>query len=277
MAARSVQHKFTKLFFPDLPDLPPHKQAKEEGDYFAKPTFPSPWQVLALPDAPAALRTAGLSNQKASYVLDLARRFADGRLDAEWMWCANEEELYAALIAVRGVGPWTIHMFEQFSARRPDVLAVGDLGLQKGLLIWYTTPVDAPPPVKAEKMAKVPATPAAAVATDSPAQSAPTTPPPATNAANATAAYPTPATPGLSLDTVSPAATHGGKLSKTDAGLPPLPAGSSLTHAALRSRLAGNKVKGGMYLTAKEMEELAEPWRPYRSVAMWYMWALVDG
>ena len=128
LAARSVQHKFTRLFFPNLPDLPPHKQAKEEGDYFATPTFPTPWQVVALPDAPAALRGAGLSAQKASYVLDLAARFADGRLSAEWMWQAGEEELSKALLEVRGIGPWTVHMFLQFSSRRPDVLAVGDLG-----------------------------------------------------------------------------------------------------------------------------------------------------
>lgn len=128
LAARSVQHKFTRLFFPDLPDLAPHKQAKEEGDYFARPTFPTPWQVIALPDAPTALRAAGLSNQKASYVIDLATRFADGRLDAEWMWSAEEGELRKALLEVRGIGPWTVDMFEQFSARRADVLAVGDLG-----------------------------------------------------------------------------------------------------------------------------------------------------
>lgn len=140
---------------------------------------------------------------------------------------------------------------------------VGYAGLQKGLLIWYTSSVDAPVPVKAEKLPK------------QPTAAAPSTPPSAAAAAAtlATAAYPTPATP--SLDTLSslPPTTP----LKAEPNLPPIPATSSLTHAALRARLAGNKVKGGMYLTGREMEDLTEQWRPYRSVAMWYMWSLVDG
>lgn len=31
---------------------------------------------------------------------------------------------------------WTVDMFLMFSLRRPDILAVGDLGVQKGLLRW---------------------------------------------------------------------------------------------------------------------------------------------
>ena len=136
-------------------------------------------------------------------------------------------------------------------------------GLQKGLLIWYTTPLDAPPPLKADKLAQVPTTPAAAAAaaaaaTDSAAKPAPTTPPATSFQADITVAHPALAMANALLN-----------VAKATAGLPPIPGGSSLTHAALRSRLAGNKVKGGMYLTAKEMEELTEPWRPFRSVGMW--------
>ena len=29
--------------------------------------------------------------------------------------------------------------------------------------------------------------------------------------------------------------------------------------------------------SAKTMEEIAEPWRPYRSVASWYLWRAQDG
>lgn len=107
--------QFTKLFFPTLPDLPSAKDAKtpaEDGTLPSKDrsSFPTPHQVLALPDALVAMRGAGLSTRKAEYVYEIATRFADGRLDAERMWDMGDEELYRLLIDVRGIGPWTIHM-----------------------------------------------------------------------------------------------------------------------------------------------------------------------
>jgi DNA-3-methyladenine glycosylase II len=35
------------------------------------------------------------------------------------------------LTAVRGIGPWTVHMFSLFHLGHTDVLPVGDLGVQK--------------------------------------------------------------------------------------------------------------------------------------------------
>jgi 3-methyladenine DNA glycosylase/8-oxoguanine DNA glycosylase len=32
----------------------------------------------------------------------------------------------------------------------------------------------------------------------------------------------------------------------------------------------------GAYLTPAEMDALTAPWRPYRSVGVYYMWALAD-
>lgn len=53
---------------------------------------------------------------------------------------------------------------------------------------------------------------------------------------------------------------------------------NGLTPSILRSRLAsGKKLKGGMYLSPQEMEELSAHWRPYRSVACWFLWSLSDG
>lgn len=49
----------------------------------------------------------------------------------------------------------------------------------------------------------------------------------------------------------------------------------SLTPGILRSRLEGKKIKGA-FLTPKEMEELTEEWRPYRSLGVYYMWALAE-
>lgn len=55
---------------------------------------------------------------------------------------------------------------------------------------------------------------------------------------------------------------------------PDLPEG--LTLAMLKSRLGGQKAKGGLYLTPKEMDELTESWKPFRSVGCWVMWKYLE-
>ncbi len=58
--------------------------------------------------------------------------------------------------------------------------------------------------------------------------------------------------------------------------VPDVPADSGLTLATLRSRRDGKKVKGA-YLTPDEMQSLAATWQPYRSIASFFMYTLVDG
>lgn len=41
------------------------------------------------------------------------------------------------LTKVKGIGPWSVHMFMIFHLHRPDVLPVGDLGVRKGVQILY--------------------------------------------------------------------------------------------------------------------------------------------
>lgn len=127
LAAKAITYKFIRLFFPDLPEK------QEPGA--PSPPFPTPAQVIACPYA--TLRTAGLSGRKAEYVLDISARFADGRLSAEKLLDMSDQEVYDALIQVRGIGPWSVEMFSMFVLRRPNVLSPGDLGLQKGLLTWF--------------------------------------------------------------------------------------------------------------------------------------------
>lgn len=69
-------------------------------------------------------------------VLSLADHFASGQLSTQLLQSGTDEEISKALIAVRGIGQWTVDMFMIFSLRRQDILAVGDLGVQKGLLKW---------------------------------------------------------------------------------------------------------------------------------------------
>ena len=39
----------------------------------------------------------------------------------------------AELTAVKGIGPWSAHMFLMFHLERPDVLPVGDLGIRRAI------------------------------------------------------------------------------------------------------------------------------------------------
>ncbi|AQK88611.1 DNA-3-methyladenine glycosylase 1 [Zea mays] len=95
----------------------------------------TPAAVLAL--AAADLRTIGVSGRKASYLHDLAARFAAGELSDSAVAAMDEAALLAELTKVRGVGEWTVHMFMIFSLHRPDILPCGDLGVRKGVQELY--------------------------------------------------------------------------------------------------------------------------------------------
>ncbi|WP_293231613.1 DNA-3-methyladenine glycosylase 2 family protein [Paludibacterium sp.] len=94
-----------------------------------------PVSVLAL--TPEALRQAGLSQRKVEYTRDLALHFADGHLDAAHLARLDDEDVIAALTAVRGIGRWTAEMFLIFNLLRPDVWPVDDIGLQKAVARCY--------------------------------------------------------------------------------------------------------------------------------------------
>jgi len=79
------------------------------------------------------LRGAGLSRAKVAAVRDLAAKVEDGTVPgARALARLADEEVIARLTEVRGIGRWTAQMYMMFSLGRPDVLAVGDLGIQKG-------------------------------------------------------------------------------------------------------------------------------------------------
>lgn len=164
-AAKAIKARFVALF----PDL------GERGR-----RFPQPAQVAAA--SVETLRTAGLSQRKAEYLTGLAERFVSGELTAGMLAEATYEEVLERLIAVRGLGRWSVEMFACFGLKRMDVFSLGDLGVQRGM--------------------------AAFVGRD----------------------------------------------------------------------VAKLKGKGGKwkYMSEKEMEELSDNFRPYRSLFMWYMWRVEE-
>ena len=94
------------------------------------PGGPSPEAVLALPEE--ELRGAGLSAAKTASIRDLAAHAVDGRLNLSRISRLRDDEIVAALSAVRGIGRWTAEMFLIFQLVRPDVWPTGDLAVRAG-------------------------------------------------------------------------------------------------------------------------------------------------
>jgi DNA-3-methyladenine glycosylase II len=82
---------------------------------------------------PAGLRSAGLSRQKISYLQDLSAHVSDGRLDLAALEDLSDEEVIAAITAIKGFGRWSAEMFLMFRLNRPDIFPVADLGIVKGV------------------------------------------------------------------------------------------------------------------------------------------------
>lgn len=93
---------------------------------------PTPQEILA--DDPEELRAAaGLSRAKVSYLRSLAEHVISGELKLERLDTLTDEDVIAELVAVKGLGVWTAHMFLMFHLDRPDVLPVGDLGIRRAI------------------------------------------------------------------------------------------------------------------------------------------------
>lgn len=113
-AARTIEQRFLNLFGGKQPQ--PHELLNKTVD---------------------ELRAVGLSRNKAAYVLDLARHIADGELQLDRIAELPNDEVVKELVAVKGIGEWTAHMFLIFALGRLDVLPVGDLGIRSGIQKLY--------------------------------------------------------------------------------------------------------------------------------------------
>ncbi|HUK29241.1 MAG TPA: DNA-3-methyladenine glycosylase [Candidatus Acidoferrales bacterium] len=91
--------------------------------------------LIALPIA--KFRKAGVSPQKIRYLKDLSQRVVNGSLRLEELWKMSDEEVISILDEVKGIGPWTAHMFLLFTLGRADILPVDDLGIQDSMRKVY--------------------------------------------------------------------------------------------------------------------------------------------
>jgi DNA-3-methyladenine glycosylase II len=91
-----------------------------------------PTTEQVLDDDPDELRVAvGLSHAKVTYLRSLAEHVVSGELELDRLEELGDDDVMAELVAVKGIGAWSAHMFLMFQLGRPDVLAVGDLGIRR--------------------------------------------------------------------------------------------------------------------------------------------------
>lgn len=83
------------------------------------------------------LRSAGLSNQKATYILDLTEKVTNGDLRLRNVGRMSDEDVISELTKVKGIGYWTAQMFLIFSLGRLDVLPHDDLGIRTAIRDLY--------------------------------------------------------------------------------------------------------------------------------------------
>ena len=113
--------------------------------------YPRAEQLLGAKDED--LRAVGLSRAKVLSIKDLCAHVLDGRLDLRHLSRQSDEHIIESLVAVRGIGEWTAHMFLIFSLFRLDVLPTGDLGVRKGVQILYGLPA-LPAPAEVTQLAE---------------------------------------------------------------------------------------------------------------------------
>jgi DNA-3-methyladenine glycosylase II len=96
---------------------------------------PSPAMVLKTPVE--TLRSVGLSWAKASYIHNVSRFALERGMNLRDFSKKTDEEAISYLMQIKGVGRWTAEMLLIFTLGRPDIFALGDLGIQQAMKKLY--------------------------------------------------------------------------------------------------------------------------------------------
>ena len=113
-AARSIRNRLEELVAPD-------KVTPESLQRFT----------------PRQLRSVGLSQQKTSYILDLASKTSQGEVVLRTIGRRSDEAVIEELTQVKGIGRWTAQMFLMFALSRLDVFPAADLGIRMAIRDQY--------------------------------------------------------------------------------------------------------------------------------------------
>ena len=96
----------------------------------------SPLQpALMLETSEETLRGCGLSIQKIRALRSIAAAVTSGALPLDALTAMPAEDAAQALLAVKGIGPWTANVFLLFCLGHPDAWPAGDIALQEAARI----------------------------------------------------------------------------------------------------------------------------------------------
>lgn len=97
--------------------------------------YPDANQLLSLDHQ--VLRKAGLSNNKANYLKNVAEFKLTNNMSFDYLQGFSDEEVIHYLCQIKGVGKWTVQMILMFPMDRPNVFPIDDLGIQNTMRDLY--------------------------------------------------------------------------------------------------------------------------------------------
>ena len=78
---------------------------------------------------PSYLRSLGVTRQKASYCINLARVILEKQLDLKTVSKMKDSDVLETLTRIKGIGPWTANIYLLMALGRPDIWPPGDIAL----------------------------------------------------------------------------------------------------------------------------------------------------
>lgn len=87
--------------------------------------------------ADAIFRECGVSRQKTAYIKDMAHRELSGTLDFASFQNKSSMEITSELMAIKGVGNWTIEVYLMFCLQHPDIIPLGDIAIRNTIKELY--------------------------------------------------------------------------------------------------------------------------------------------
>ena len=86
------------------------------------------------------LRSCGLSKQKTQYILNISEHFITNNILNNSYWQDRKySQIYNELIAIKGIGPWTIEMFGMFYLLEKDIFPIKDVGIIRAMNQLYAS------------------------------------------------------------------------------------------------------------------------------------------
>lgn len=99
------------------------------------------------------LRSLGVTRQKAAYCINVAEAILGDGLDLRAVSRMDDLAAVATLTRIKGIGPWTAHIYLLMALRRPDVWPSGDIALANTVRKVKKLP-EYPSPSKLSKVAE---------------------------------------------------------------------------------------------------------------------------